>query len=444
MAYSQITLTALVGQISQLQDDLSAVYWTVPEIQYAIWESLRIFGAVTAYYRQRGTWNALPTDISPFYQLNVELANLRTRTWTLNDVVLEIQYALLENPSGIAGTGGSGQVSINTILQAIQRARNRFCIDTKLPNSIHPNFAPVTPPQGLVTFPQSSIYVHRASWQDSGGAWVNLWRQDEWTFDHSQPNDWPTNAAPLPKAYSEATLAPLQLQIYPNPQNAGTLEAVTVDSYLVDVANPNETLQIPDEWAWVVKYAALAEILTGGNQIVDPLRAQFAEQMYQQGVAFAKDARSLIRLTCNGNPLQIDSLAAIDAGQPYWRNQVGMPQMAGVLYDIVALNPGRVDQRYGIGADVVIPAPLPTSGQFIPIGEENLQDIIDKAVNYLLFKCGGNEFKSTMGLLDNFQRAMALRKGVNAAKIRYFEPLFGQWQRELAHRPDAKEMAGKG
>jgi hypothetical protein len=38
---------------------------------------------------------------------------------------------------------------------------------------------------------------------------------------------------------------------------------------------------------------------------------------------------------------------------------------------------------------------------------------------------------------------MATRKGVNAAKIRYFEPLFGQWQREQSMRPDAK-MAPAG
>lgn len=439
--YEQITLAELTTQVSQLLDDTSQLYWVPLEIQYAIYETLRVFGSVTNFWRQRGTFQIHPNDNSPFYDISKQLPLLRSRTTTLNQITQEIQYHLLESPSGIAGTGSSGQVPISAILAAIQRARNRFVIDVHFPNAVHPNFEPVTPPNGLVYFDQESVFVHRVSWQDSGGAWSNLWRDDTWTYDHSD-SAWPFDPG-APISYSEAELAPLILQMYPPPVNAGTLEAVTVDSLLVDITNPASTFNIPDEWAYAIKYAALEEILTGGNQIIDPMRAQYAAQRYSQAVTFAKDARSIIRLTVNGNPLPIDSLAAIDAGCSYWRNQTGMPQMAGIMYDFAVMNPGVADQTYGIGADLVTPAPLPTLNQYIPVGEENLQDIIDYTVNYLMLKCGGTEFKSTMGLLDNFQRAMSTRKGVNAAKIRYFEPLFGQWQKEEMLRPDVTSKAGK-
>ena len=439
-SYSQITLSDLTAQISGLLNDESAVFWTVPEINLSIYEALRVFGSCTSFWRSRGTFNINPRDQSPFYDLNKNLPLLRTRTWTVGQMVKEIQYHLLESPTGVAGTDGSGQVSISIILRAIQHARNRFVIDVHFPNTNHQNYEPATPPNGLVYFDQSSVFVHRASWQDAGGAWRNLWRDDTWVYDHSDTL-WTGNPG-TPISYSEAELAPLILQIFPPPLGSGTLDAVTVDSLLVDTSTDASTFNIPDEWIYAVKYAAMEEILSGGNQIVDPMRAQYCGQRYQQAVDMAKDAMSLIRLTCNGTPLPIDSMANIDAGYSTWRNQTGRPTVAGVMYDLVAMAPGFADQTYGIGADVVTPAPLPTTGQFIPVGEENLQDITDYAVNYLMLKCGGNEMKSTMGLLDNFQRAIATRKGANAAKIRYFQPLFGMWQNEQAMRPDVR-MATK-
>lgn len=434
--YSQTTLTVLIAQIRELLDDPAGVYWVDEEITFAVQEAMYVFGSLTSYWRTRGTFNVKPTDKSPFYLLNKQIPDLRPRTITLNSVVKQIQYRILEQASGITGTGGSGQVSIASILQSVQRARNRFVLDVHFPNSVHNPFSPVSPPGGIITFPQSSVFVHRASWQDSGGAWANLWRQDSWVFDHSSAS-WPSDAG-TPQAYSEAEMAPLVLQMYPNPLSAGTLEAVTVDSLDVDIADPDALFDIPDEWMHAIVWAAIEDLMTGGGQIIDDLRGQYASQRYQQAVKFAQDARTVIRLTCNGNPLPIDTLAAIDAGFPYWRNQVGMPQMAGVLYDVVAINPGAVDQVYAMGADVVQAAPVPAApGDFIQIGEENIDDIMDYVANVVMFKCGGAEFKSTMGNYDNFMRAVSLRKGVNAAKIKYLEPLFGQWQREEVERPDA-------
>ena len=40
--YSQVTLSQFVTQISSLMDDAESVYWTVPQIQYAVWEALRM------------------------------------------------------------------------------------------------------------------------------------------------------------------------------------------------------------------------------------------------------------------------------------------------------------------------------------------------------------------------------------------------------------------
>ena len=59
--------------------------------------------------------------------------------------------------------------------------------------------------------------------------------------------------------------------------------------------------------------------------------------------------------------------------------------MAEIAQPIAIINPATPDQQYrGMGADLVTPAPLPAMEiQYVPIGEENLQDITDHAVHYL-------------------------------------------------------------
>jgi hypothetical protein len=72
-----------------------------------------------------------------------------------------------------------------------------------------------------------------------------------------------------------------------------------------------------------------------------------------------------------------------------------------------------------------------------------MDHLTDYCVNYLCFKCGGNEFKHTFRNYDGYMRAVETRVGINKAKIQYLEPLFAQPQKEEAVRPDVV-MSGAG
>src|SRR5580692_11699853 len=132
MAYTQVTLGQLTGAISSILDDSAQVYWPVQQIQFAIWEGLRVWGALTSYWRARGVWQggplaptweqvqspwtqtpgawgSLTIPAPPIWDLSLLLPNLRPRTYTLGQLVTEIQYDLLEQPSGISGANASGQ-----------------------------------------------------------------------------------------------------------------------------------------------------------------------------------------------------------------------------------------------------------------------------------------------------------------------------------------------
>ncbi len=440
MPYSQFTLAQFLAQLGTNLDDPSALYWTNAEKTFAVQEGLRVYGAVTNYWRTRGAFSTSPA--ATYYDLSTTLPALRTRAWTLDQLTREIQFALLEAANGISGAGMTAQVQIQNILQAIQRARNRFVIDAHLPYSKLASAAGPAPPNGLIPFDQSVVYLHRAAWQDWGsggtpGAWTNLWREDAWQVDHGSP-DWTVEPG-SPQQYSEAELAPLQIQISPPPVNSGALEILGVLSKTLDLTDPNETFGIPDEWIHAVKYAALADLYGPNSQIYDPLRAEYSETRYTQALDFTRSARSLIRVLVNGVPLGIDSLAALDAGQPNWRNQSSAPELAGTLYDILAFS-SQVPGSAGVTCDVVQSAPIPIAlGDFIPLGEEDLGPLTDYCTHILTIKCGGKELSSTMGDYDNFARACTQRMGANRAKIRMLEPLFGIPNREWSARPDRIE-----
>lgn len=429
MAYAQVTLDQLALQLADSLDDLNEFYWTRLEKYYAISEALRVWGAYTSYWRARGSFGLVAG--SPYYDMSVVLPTLRPRITSLQSMVQEIQFHLLENPGGIAGPGMSGQIKVGSILKSIARARNRFIIDSELPLRANPAIGP-TGALGMVDIDPSIVYVHRAGWQDAGGRWSNLWRQDEWAFDKGQPQ-W-TLTPGLPVAFSQAVNSPLTLQLYPPPQNAGALELITANSKVLDLTVPATSMDFPDEWVHGIKYAALNDLF-GSGQIYDPLRAQYCDTRYQQAVSGVVNIKTINRLLVGNNQIPIDTFAAIDAGNPYWRNTTGSPMIGGVMHDILIVTPVP-DSAYGASVDLVQSAPIPTSGtDFVQIGQEEIANILDYCINYLMIKCGGKDMQDTFANYDSFMSKVDQRKSTNSVNIIYMDPILNQGDKEETQRP---------
>jgi len=441
--YTDVTFSQFITQISALMDDTAQKYWTVLDIQAATYEALLYWGALTGYWRTRATFNACqftqqfqgPAWTPPYVDLSAQLPLLRSRSYTLGQLVQEIQLMLLEASNGVSGAGMSGQITVTAIIDAIQEARNLFVLDARLPLSYHWPIAN-TSQSGIITLPDASVYVHRLAWQSVAGQWTPLWRQDSWALDYALPN-W-TNNPSTPTAYSESELAPLMVQLVPPPLSAGTLEAFTVDSLTLAVAN-STPLGLPNEWVHAVKYKALAILLSSSSQANDPLRAQYSQKRYEQYVEFARNAISVLRVLVNNVPMPLDSLSNYDAAEPYWMNTSGPPVAAICMYDWVALVPAQLDQLYGVSVDITPSAPLPTSAGFMPVGREDLPNIEKYVRHILTFKCGGKEFTNTMSEYDSYMRAVDGRKRINKAKIQYLEPLFGAGLRDDQMRQDQVE-----
>ncbi len=429
--YTQYTLASLIAEISGLLDDPTYIQWKYPEIRYGILEALRYWGALTSYWRAKGTFSTVAAQ--PWYDLSAQLPLLRPRIVSFNDIVTEINYHCFELPGGTSGAGLSSQFSITSIILACVRALNRFRMDAGLPLVIYQQPVGAAPAGTLFTV-EDDIYLRHAYWKDiPSGAWSPLRPTDAWAQDAYNPL-WTLEPA-IPFAFSQSATRPLEIQLFPPPVNDGVIEWLAAQSE----SNLTQTLGIPDEFAHAVKYAALADLFTMDGETFDPQRGGYCDQRYRQTVDIARYHRSVARVQIDGVPAGLSTITMLDSAYPRWRMTSGKPSQAGCDLDILAFSKVP-DAVYGIGCDVLQSAPIPaTDTDFIQIGREQIPIIVDYVQHYLGFKLGGVEFFANMPLYDGFMAAAKERNAVQAKQIRFLGPLYGMPQRE-----NSMQMPGAG
>ncbi len=432
MPYSQTTQAQLASDILQSLNDPAGVNWSTDEVNRAINEALLTWGCSTSYWRDRGQFPSVAS--TAFYDISVQLPLLRARTYTFNDLIIEIQYHLNESPTGFAFTNQTSQFTSTQILNALIRAANEFALDSKI------SFAMATVP-GIATartsIPGTVAAIARASWTDSLTLQTKaLRREDAWSEDSYNPL-W-TIQPGLPFAFSESETPPITVNLYPPPLNSGALNLIYSDSEDYSGANGSTVFPIPNEFIPAVKWRALYSLLGTQGQGYDPFRAKYCAERYESFDQLSNQMRSVIRVQVNGIPVPMDTMAALDSARPFWQSKLGTPSMAGTMYDLIALSDVPKTNALAISCDLVRSAPLPTSsGDFIQVGYEELQYILDLARHILSFKLGGEEFQTTFALYDNFQQGAAQRSQILGYQARYLKDLFGVPARQETLQPAA-------
>lgn len=432
MAFTQITLSALITEISLALQDTSNVYWVADEIQGVIYEALLHWGGLTSYWRERGLYNT--TANSPFYDLSVKLPLLRARTYTLGQIVKDIQYALLESPSGVAGSDMTTQFTISQITDAVIRARNQFVNDTRIPIT-YINTLPVIPPTvNSVDLPDYVALVSSGYWEDSNGAISPIRREDDYAIQASNLQ-WILDPG-TPIVYSTSDTGPTQLILSPPPLSLGNLSLICCKT--IDVATADAApLALPDEFVHALKYYALYLILSTYAPGQDALRSKYCFDRYTSYAEAAKAHRSVLRVRVNNRPLQLDTIASLDNSAPFWRSTVSTPYSAAAAYDLVALYPVADSSNYSVSVDVVRSAPIPALSDYVQVGKEDLVYIMDYCRHVLSFKMGGEEFLTTFPLYDNFMSGVSQQGGFLSAAIKYLSPLYGVPKSQEAVAPSA-------
>lgn len=415
MAYTHTTFADLKTQLAERLGDSTSVFWVDAELTVLLTEALRTFGLCSGFWRDRGT---IPTtSATAFYDICTLLSgSLLNYTVTDRDIIQALQYHLLEPATSQAVWFGTEMFNIDVLRYAIQRRRDQFLADTGI--VVNRSLLSIIPNIGRQQLLDSTIDVRRAAWL--GAAPTNyynpLWREDERLLTMASQT-WSVDLG-TPEMYSIMAPPPLEIQLAPPPISSGQVELLTVDSgAALDPANTATVLGIPDDLTPAIKWGALADLLGIDGIAADPVRAQFAEQRYQQYVQLARTLPVVMHAEINGVPLIPCTLQELESSTPNWQNSSAPPtDIALAAPNLIALNPVPNDV-YSITLDVVSKTPIPANGAAsVQIGREQLDAILDYAEHLALFKSAGTEWHATERQASNFlAQAITYNQRISAA-----------------------------
>lgn len=425
MAYTTPTFTQAKAALAARLNDPTSIHWVDAELGVYLYEALRTWNAWTSHWREGA--DVVTTAMQPFYDLPTLLPTLRQQSITQQDLITDLQYSLLEPATPTVWTG-TDQFTLAQLTSAIVRRRDQFLQATGAVLTRAETAYPAPPASGRLALDEAVLLVQRAAWRPTATQFLQvLTRTDEWSATH-YARTWPALTA-APSAYSTSVTPPLTLQIMPPTALAGTLDLVSVNRG-DPFANPTVavSLGVPNDWAWVVKYGALADLLQGDGLALDPQRAAYCQMRWEQGIRQALTASVVLDARISGVPCRIGSLSDIDSYQPTWQLLAGTPRgivLAGQT--LLATFPMEGAGPTTLTLDVVRNAPVPVAGSdVLQIGADLYDTILDLAQHAALFKEGPAQLQLAMALLSRAASIAGVNLGLQQASQPAREPLLAQ------------------
>jgi hypothetical protein len=433
MPYTHTTLAQLRTLLAARLSDRSQVFWPTEELDEYLLEALRLFGSLTGFWRDQASF--VTTAGVAFYDItsiNAAFTSLLGYSLTDQSLLTTIQNHFLEPPSDDSWAG-TDQFDLQDVQDALQEQRNKFLAATGV--RVTP-FSQATVTGDREDLPDTVIDIRRLVWQRlSDSQRSHLWREDEWNmtaFDQT----WLTPVDP-PIAYSTSATPPITVQLLPPASVAGNLELITVDSGADLDLEVGVPLGIPDDLCWAIKWGAMAELMAKSGQARD-LRAQHCKKRYEAGIAIARAYPQIIQARIGSTPVLVDSINNLDAFKVDWQNEApGTPDIVAVAgHNLVALSPVP-DGVHTITLDVVRKTDIPTGGDdFVEIGREDLDGILNYAQHIATFKIGGLEFDLTQWQASDFMQEAVLRNQLMRAETAgSLSNMFAISRRESEDRP---------
>lgn len=397
--YQWVTFAQAKLQLAQrLAIDITndTAFWTNAELGIYIIQALRTFNVLTATWKQEfqfvnngpGVWSSLATLTgSP-----------RIRTQSDIDAYIQLEYMLLEPPSGSTWNGTS-QFTISDLGQALQRRRDEMLV-VSAANDLLVTGIPSTPNVSRVLMPDSTLDVPRLRFIPVGStnnAGVTLYRDDAVALEFYEV---PLYELPpqTPQTYSLSSEPPLAFDVYPPPNIAGTYEAIALQSgaSLVPPGTDPILLNIPDDFTQFLYWGALADLLGRESEATDFERAAYAQKRYMDGLLLLLKTPWIMLGKVNGAAVTVDALEATDRYDPEWdSNPTGFgPVIVTAGIDYFASPVGS-----SCGITMLASAPVPAlDSDFIQCSRANFDTILDLAQALSAWKQGGEEFKAALEL----------------------------------------------
>lgn len=402
-AQTSVSIATLQAQLRERLGVPNNPYWLDAEIEGYVIEALRTWNTLTKHWRTRVTFNASPGIL--FYDLsNPVYTSPLLLPYTVRelDLIPTLEYHLIEPATPTVWTG-TEMFTLQDLVEAIQRRRDQFLIDTGC--TLQQYTLPITAsPVARFQLSPAVIDVRRISFQNFDSRYFQMVREDEFALASWLPL-WDRAARLQPKAWSISVTPPFQLQLAPAPQTIGILQMLVVATGPALDPAIGVVLGIPDDLTWIVKWGALADLLGKDSPARDPVRANYCEQRYTAGVEIARLYATVLNAQVNGRQVRVESVFDLDSHAPNWHNTIGQPnRVAMASCNMLALNK-QPDVDYSITLDVVESAPVSDVNADLGLSPAVADALIDYAEHIAAFKMGGFEFDATQ---VHFQRLLRL------------------------------------
>lgn len=438
--YSYALLGDAVNALNLRLNDPGFVHWTQAELILYINEALRVWNCLTNQWAQ--DWNATYDNTALAWQSTANPGNLDNpliganptspRDQQLTDTYCYTlaQYHLLEPPTGGLWTGTS-QFQISDFSQALQRRRD-YVLQMAACN-IAP-IAPITlpPGQNRIFLPdvatQSVLDVRRVRFIPTSGSPTTLYRDDGLAMEYFAPFFPITNA--IPTTWDVIAGPPLALTFDAAPSTPNTLDILSIISAGTISPPSPDSLYIPDDYYWVLKFGMMADVLRKESESTDLARAAYCEQRFIEGLRMMMEMPWLLQARINGVPVDTPSVIDADAFDNEWQsNPNAQPGIVVGGIDLFAVSPQPSFLPSGTQVSVTLTligsTPITSdTTKPIQVSRDVLNLILDEAEHLAQFKHGGSEFSNSLTLHQNFIRAAVktnsrlMESGIFASTLR--------------------------
>lgn len=199
-----------------------------------------------------------------------------------------------------------------------------------------------------------------------------------------------------PQTFSLSSEPPLSWDVDVPPVLPGTYEAVVLQSGAPFNPPAPTLLGIPDDFAWVLEWGALADLLGRQEEATDRERSAYAMKRYQDGLQLMVKTPWIELGKVNGQAVSIDSIVAMDRYSPEWdSNPSGFgPVIVAGGMDFIAC-----PLNQGIGCTLLGNAPiLDSTSTYVQISRSDADIMFFLAQSRAMFKCAGAEWKASLDL----------------------------------------------
>ena len=141
----------------------------------------------------------------------------------------------------------------------------------------------------------------------------------------------------------------------------------------------------------------------------DDFRANYCRQRYDEGCELARKMPVVVTAALDGAQVFPQAVGELDAFRPMWTCEVGPPDAVATCgQNMIAVAPPTDTGSHTFTADVVRNAVVPVAdGDFLQIGRENFDDIMNEAFHLAQFKSGGKEFSDSIPSHQAFVKSAA-------------------------------------